>query len=38
MNDGTPDDTLFNNSGNPGFTIWRARSHIPYFSEAEILI
>ena len=38
MNDGTPDDTLFDNSGTPGFTIWHARSHIPYFSEAEIRI
>ena len=35
MNDGTPNDI---NSGTLDFTIWCARSHVLYFSEAVLFI
>ena len=37
MNDGTPDDTLFDNSATPDFILWRARSHVPYFLKLKFL-
>ena len=38
MDDGTPDDTLFGNSGTFDFNKWRAANHVLYFSEAKIVI
>ena len=37
MNDGTPDDTLFDKSATPDFTLWRARSYVPYFLKLKFL-